>query len=79
MVKRLQAVQKSALIECALFCDWSLGQVDGDPRDFCLVSKRGKSVDYTSNLAVDDKLGVAEMLMNVARRLLDAHVAAHGE
>ena len=76
MNKRSHGMEsKAALIACALFCDWSLEQVDGDPREFCLVSKRdgAKSVDYTSNLAGGDRLKAAEMLISVAGRLIDAH------
>lgn len=71
---------QTALIACALFCDSTLELIDGDPRDFCIVSKgQGERLaQYTSNLAGGDRLKAAEMLMGAARRLLDAHVRARG-
>ena len=48
---------KAALMACALFCDSTLERVDGDPRNFCLLSWRdGQRVaEYTSNLAAEDR------------------------
>ena len=73
MVRNMES--KAALIACALFCDWSLEQVDGGPRDFCLVSKGDGAtlVEYTSNLAGCDRLTAVEMLLGAAKRILDAH------
>jgi hypothetical protein len=80
MVRKM--APQTALIACALFCDWSLEQVDGDPRDFCLVSARDgdKLVAYTTNLANGNQLKAAEMLMSAARRMIDKHcrARAHG-
>jgi hypothetical protein len=76
MTNRHPMLPQEALIACALFCDSTLELIDGDPRDFCLVSKRHgeRWAQYTSNLAGGDRLKAVEMLMGAARRLLDAHV-----
>jgi hypothetical protein len=73
MVRKMET--REALIACALFCDSMLGQIDGDPRDFCVVSKRrgAKFAQFTSNLANGGRLDAAEMLLNTAGRLIDAH------
>jgi hypothetical protein len=75
MVKRSVLMgQQAALIACALFCDWSLESVDGDPRNFCLLSWRDggeRLAQYTSNLAGEDRLKAAAALIAMAGRLLD--------
>ena len=71
MVRHMES--KAALMACALFCDSTLEMVDGDPRNFCLLSWRNgqRRAEYTSNLAGEDRLKAAAALINMAGRLLE--------
>ena len=61
---------KEAMIACALFCDSTLELIDGDGRNFCLLSWRdGEALaQYASNLAGDNRARAAVALRSMAKR-----------
>lgn len=61
---------QTALLACGIYCDQILGTVDGDPRNFCLMSWSCDGVaDFTSNTAPDQRPEMAKALRALATRL----------